>query len=149
MLMPSIFHNNNNRLFDDFFNFPSVDFSSWNGFSNGDLLKTDVKEKDDSYELSLSVPGVAKDDIKAELKDGYLIVTASVHQNNDEKNADGKYIRRERTYGTATRSFYVGEAVKQEDIKAKIENGVLELCVPKKEPEAPAVEEKKYIAIEG
>ena len=86
--------------------------------------------------------------MKGEVKDGYLIITASTKQNKEEKNKDGKYIRKERYSGTCQRSFYVGEDITQEDIKAKFENGVLTLDVPKKEAK-PAVEEKKTIAIEG
>ena len=112
------------------------------------LMKTDVKETDNSYELDMDMPGFEKEDIRAELKNGYLTVSASSHKNNDEKDNDGKYIRRERYSGSCSRSFYVGEDVKQEDIKAKFENGILKVSIPKKE-EKPAVEENKHIAIEG
>jgi len=111
-------------------------------------MKTDVKETDKDYKLSVDLPGVKKDDLKAELKDGYLTISATVNQNNDEKDEEGRYIRRERFSGSFNRSFYVGENVSEEDIKAKFENGTLMLTVPKKES-APQVEEKKYIAIEG
>ncbi len=113
------------------------------------LMKTDVKETDNSYELDIDMPGFEKGDIKAELKNGYLTISASSSKNNDEKDKDGKYIRKERYSGSCSRSFYVGDDVKQEDIKAKFENGILKVSVPKKE-EKPAVEENnKYIAIEG
>ena len=140
MLMPSIFREN---LLDDF-----MDSAFSSNFSAGSLMKTDVKEKDGHYELTMDLPGVKKEDVHAELKDGYLTVSASVNNNKDEKDKDGKYIRKERYSGSCSRSFYVGDAVTQDDVKAKFENGVLTLEVPKKE-EAPKVEEKKYISIEG
>lgn len=96
----------------------------------------------------MNLPGVKKEDVKAELKDGYLTVQVSSNTNNDEKDDKGRYIRRERFSGSCSRRFYVGQRVKQEDIKAKFENGILTMVVPKKEKE-PAVEENKYIAIEG
>ena len=96
----------------------------------------------------MNLPGYKKEDSKGEVKDGYLTVTATTSKNNDEKDKDGKYIRKERYSGSCSRSFYVGDAVTQDDVKAKFENGVLTLEVPKKE-EAPKVEEKKYISIEG
>lgn len=137
--MPSIFSRD---LFDDMFDTRSY------GRQQSDLMKTDVKETDKDYKLSVDLPGVKKDDLKAELKDGYLTISATVNQNNDEKDEEGRYIRRERFSGSFNRSFYVGENVSEEDIKAKFENGTLMLTVPKKES-APQVEEKKYIAIEG
>ena len=139
MLMPSIFSRD---LFDDMFDTRSY------GRQQSDLMKTDVKETDKDYKLSVDLPGVKKDDLKAELKDGYLTISATVNQNNDEKDEEGRYIRRERFSGSFNRSFYVGENVSEEDIKAKFEKGTLMLTVPKKES-APQVEEKKYIAIEG
>ena len=130
-------------LFDDWMDFPFRTRTSTN------LMKTDVKETDNSYELDIDMPGFEKGDIKAELKNGYLTISASSSKNNDEKDKDGKYIRKERYSGSCSRSFYVGDDVKQEDIKAKFENGILKVSVPKKE-EKPAVEENnKYIAIEG
>lgn len=140
MLLPSIFGED---LFDDWM----MDFPFRGNRSTG-LMKTDVKETDNSYELDMDMPGFEKEDIRAELKNGYLTVSASSHKNNDEKDNDGKYIRRERYSGSCSRSFYVGEDVKQEDIKAKFENGILKVSIPKKE-EKPAVEENKHIAIEG
>lgn len=94
------------------------------------------------------MPGVKKEDVKAELNDGYLTISAEVNQDNDEKDSDGKYIRQERYRGSFSRSFYVGDEVAQSDIKAKFEDGTLMLLVPKKES-APQIEEKKYIPIEG
>ncbi len=144
MMMPSIFGEN---LFDDLFD--GFTKSNFGGFANQTVaMKTDVKELDNSYELDIDLPGVKKEDVKAELKDGYLTVSASHGTQNDEKDEKGKYIRRERYYGSASRSFYVGEQVKQEDIKAKFENGILKMTIPKVEKQ-PAVEQNNYIAIEG
>ena len=93
-------------------------------------------------------PFSKKEDVKAELKDGYLTIQATTDSSKDEKDSNGTYIRRERYTGSCSRSFYVGDAVTREDIKAKFEDGTLKMLVPKKEAK-PAVEEKKYIAIEG
>ena len=139
MMMPSIFGEN---LFDDFFDNSFRDYSG-----TQELMKTDVKENENDFEIDMSLPGVNKEDIKAELNDGYLTVSAStsnVKEDNDEKK---RYVRRERYYGSCSRSFYVGEAITEQEIKAKFENGVLQLSIPKKE--APKVPEKKLIAIEG
>lgn len=111
-------------------------------------MNTDVEENEKGYMITMDIPGVHKEDVHAELKDGYLTVEATSHSNNDEKMKKGNYIRRERYYGTANRSFYVGNDITQEDIKAKFENGTLKMFVPKIEPK-PQVEEKKYIPIEG
>lgn len=146
MMMPSIFGEN---LFDDFFDGFAKPSATFGGFGNTTAaMKTDVKELDNSYELDIDLPGVKKEDVKAELKDGYLTVSATHGASKDEKDENGKYIRRERYYGSASRSFYVGEQIKQEDIKARFENGILKMVIPKVE-EKPAVEQKNYIAIEG
>lgn len=144
MMMPSIFGNNFvDDVFDDMFPFAG-NYTN----ANYDLMKTDVKDAGDHYELEMEMPGVEKENIKAELKDGYLTVSAETNTRKDEKDEDGKYIRRERYSGSCSRSFYVGDGVKQEDIKAKFEDGTLKLFVPK-EAAKPAVEQKKYISIEG
>ena len=109
-------------------------------------MKTDVKETDQGYELDIELPGYKKEDVRAQLKDGYLTVQAAKNMNNDEKNEQGAYIRRERYAGTMSRSFYVGDNVTEEDIHAKFEDGILKLSVPKKE--AKKVEENKYITIQ-
>jgi HSP20 family molecular chaperone IbpA len=146
MMMPSIFGEN---LFDDFFDGFTKPFGNFNGYANQtNAMKTDVKEMEDSYELDIELPGVKKEDVKAELKDGYLTVSAAHGTKNDEKDENGKYIRKERYYGSASRSFYVGEQVKQEDVKAKFEDGILKLHVPKVQKQTE-VEQKKYIQIEG
>ena len=146
MMMPSIFGEN---LFDDFFDdfsWPVFNVSNRTAASN--LMKTDVKETEKGYELDIDLPGYKKEDVQAELKDGYLVITAKAGTNKDQKDKDGKYIRRERYSGTCSRSFYVGEAMEQSDIKAKFDSGILKIEVPKKDAK-PAVEENKYITIEG
>lgn len=111
-------------------------------------MNTDIKETEKGYELAISLPGVKKEDIKAEVKDGYLMITAAKGLDQDEQEKDtGRYIRRERYAGSCQRSFYVGDDVTEEDIKGEFKHGILKLFVPKKEAK-PAVEQKKYIAIE-
>ena len=146
MLMPSIFGEN---LFDDFFDFarPSREVARYNAPGNG-MMRTDVKECDSGYELDIDLPGYKKENVTAELKDGYLMIRAENKTDKEEKDEDGKYIRRERYYGSCSRSFYVGDGVTQEDIKAKFEDGILKISVPKKEVK-PETEETKYIQIEG
>ena len=146
MMMPSIFGEN---LFNDDwmdFGFPEVDKALYGKHANN-VMKTDVKETDTGYEVDIDLPGFKKDEINAQLDNGYLTISAAKGLDKDEKDKKGKYIRKERYAGAMSRSFYVGEGVIQEDIKAKYEDGILRLSVPKKE--AKAVENKKYIAIEG
>ena len=146
MLMPSIFGED---LFNDDwmdFGFPEVDKALYGKHANN-VMKTDVKETDTGYEVDIDLPGFKKDEINAQLDNGYLTISAAKGLDKDEKDKKGKYIRKERYAGAMSRSFYVGEGVTQEDIKAKYEDGILRLSVPKKE--AKAVENKKYIAIEG
>ena len=145
MMMPSIF---GNSLFNDLMDFPFERSFSGNSKRENTLMKTDVKEKDGVYELEMELPGYKKEDVTAQLKNGYLTISASKNTSNEEKDESGSYIRRERYSGQCARSFYVGEEVKQEDIKAKFENGVLLLSIPKEEPKKP-VEENSFIAIEG
>ena len=128
-----------NNIFDDLFNTPFFTRSEQN------MMKTDIKEHDGGYELTVDLPGVKKDDIKAELNDGYLTITAESDTSKDEKDEKGKYICRERYSGSYSRSFYVGDAVTEEDIKAKFENGTLTMDIPKKE--ALPEKQNKYIAI--
>ena len=151
MLMPSIFNDN---LFDDFFDFPFYDDKADRkiqrklyGHHAGNLMKTDIKEKKDGYELEIDLPGFKKDELHLELNDGYLTISAEKGLDKDEKDKNDKYIRRERYAGSMSRSFYVGENMKEEDIHAKYENGILTLDVPKEQKKA--VPEKRYIAIEG
>ena len=154
MLMPSIFGEN---LFDDFFgDFPfyydkdmkNVEKKLY-GRKASHVMKTDIKETDNGYELIVDLPGFTKDEITAELKDGYLTISASKGLDKDEQEKEtGKYIRRERYAGACQRSFYVGEDITEQDIKAEFKHGILKLFVPKKEAQ-PKVENKKYVAIEG
>jgi HSP20 family molecular chaperone IbpA len=111
-------------------------------------MRTDIKENGNGFELDIDLPGYKKEDVKAQLKDGYLTISAENSQSNDEKDSDGKYIRRERFFGTCSRSFYVGDDITEEDIKAKFENGILKVSVPKKEAK-PVEEKNKFISIEG
>ena len=150
MLMPSIFGEN---LFDDFMNdfrlpaFPDVDKELY-GKHAKNLMKTDVKETEKGYEVDMDLPGFKKDEIKASVENGYLTISAARGLDEDEKDKkSGKYIRRERYAGACERSFYVGEGISQDDIKASFQHGILKLFIPK-EPEK-SVEEKKYVAIEG
>ena len=155
MLMPSIFGEN---LFDDWFDefpFYYFDKSMKNtekklyGKKASRIMKTDIKEKKDSYELEVDLPGFTKDEINASIEDGYLTISAAKGLDKDEKEKEtGRYIRRERYAGACSRSFYVGKEVHQDDIKAEFKHGILTLFVPKKEAK-PAVEQKHSISIEG
>ena len=154
MLMPSIFGED---MFDDFMrDFPFFDENAGNkiekklyGRHAKNMMKTDIKDQEDGYELEMDLPGFTKDEITAELKDGYLTISASKGLDKDEQEKEtGKYIRRERYAGACQRSFYVGEDVTEQDIKAEFKHGMLKLFVPKKEAK-PAVETKKYVTIEG
>ena len=149
MLYPSIFAEN---LFDDLMDFSFPTFGEdinrkLYGKHSGRMMKTDVHEHDDHYEADIDLPGFKKDEIELNLENGYLTVSASRGLDKDEKDKKGKLIRQERYAGAMQRSFYVGEHVKEEDVKAKFEDGVLKLTVPKKEAEK--VPEKKLIQIEG
>ena len=154
MLMPSIFGEN---LFDDFFN----DFPFYNdrdmkkaerklyGHRAKNMMKTDIKEKGDSYILEMDLPGFKKDEIQVSLENGYLTVQAARGVDKDEQEKKtGRYIRQERYAGACERSFYVGDDLTQDDIKGEFHHGVLKLTIPKKEAK-PAVEQSKYISIEG
>ena len=150
MLMPSIFGEN---LFDDdWMDFPfERDF--WGrknplyGKNAKNLMKTYIREHDGGYELDIDLPGFKKDEITIDLDNGYLTISAAKGLDKDEQDKKGKYIRKERYAGAVQRSFYVGDAVTEEDVKAKFEDGILKLSIPKKD--AKAVETKKTIAIEG
>lgn len=146
MMMPSVFGRD---IFDDFmdgFAFPDVSKELY-GKHAKQVMKTDVKELDNGYEIMVDLPGFKKDEISVELENGYLTISASKGLDKDEEDKKGKFIRQERYAGAMSRSFYVGDYVTEEDIHAKFENGVLRLDVPKKE--AKAVETKKHVAIEG
>ena len=148
-MLPMVFSEN---LFDDLFN-DTLARSMWNtnkelyGKNASRLMKTDVHETEDSYELAIDLPGFKKEEINVDLKDGYLTVTATAkkaEENTSDKKE--KYVQKERFHATCNRSFYVGDNMKQEDIKAKFENGVLTLQVPKKE-EISEEQTKKFITI--
>ncbi len=146
MLMPSIFGEN---LFDDFmkgFPFPDVDRALY-GKHAKHLMKTDVKDTQDGYEVDIDLPGFKPDQIRMKLENGYLTVEAAKGLDKDEEKKQEQYVRRERYAGSMSRSFYVGEDITEDDIHPKYENGILSFVVPKK---VHKVEEKNhYIKIEG
>ena len=150
MMMPSIFGEN---LFDDFMNdfafpaFEDVDKELY-GKHAKNLMKTDVKDTENGYEVDINLPGFKKDEIKVKLEDGVLTISAAKGLDKDEKDKKGSYLRRERYAGSMSRSFYVGDHVTVEDIHPKYENGILSFSVPKAENK-PIEEKNKYIAIEG
>ena len=136
-MVPSIFGEN---LFDEFFNDPFEmnmllprGRDPLYGKHSKNLMKTDVRETEGSYELDIDLPGFKKDDVNVELKNGYLTIAASKSLDKDEKDQKGRYIRQERYAGAMSRSFYVGEDVQPSEISAKFENGILQLSVPKAE----------------
>ncbi len=153
MMMPSIFGEN---LFDDFMDFPFSKEFEKNFFGNKNplygkhaknMMKTDVRETENGYEVDIDLPGFKKEEITAKLDNGYLTISASKGLDKEKQDKDGHYIRRERYAGSMSRSFYIGEGVTENDVKAKYEDGILRLSIPKKEPKK--VEDKKYISIEG
>ena len=148
MMMPSLFTEN---LFDDFFNDFDEDFfgkkNPLYGKHARNMMKTDVRETEKTYELDIDLPGFKKDEIQIELKDGYLTVSAEKGLDKDEEGKKGKYIRKERYAGALSRTFYLGEEIREEEIKAKFENGILSVSIPKEEEKK--VEGPKHISIEG
>ena len=146
MLMPSVYGRD---FFDDLmdgFGFPDVNKKLY-GRHAKNMMKTDIRETDEGYEVIMDLPGFKKDEIEVQLENGYLTVSAAKGLDKDEADKKGKYICRERYAGEMSRSFYVGEDILDTDIHARFENGILKLDVPKKE--AKAVESKKHVAIEG
>ncbi len=156
--MPSLFYDDFD-LFDDAFGGPWFDERDFRnmekklyGRKAKNMMSTDIKETDDGYEMVVDLPGFKKENVTVELDQGYLTITAAKGLEQDEAESEeakkeGKYIRKERYSGEFRRSFYVGDSLKQEDIKAKFKHGLLTLDIPKKE--APKVAENKVIAIEG
>ncbi|WP_026519329.1 Hsp20/alpha crystallin family protein [Butyrivibrio sp. FCS006] len=153
MLTPSIFEEN---FIDDLFGFPYMkEFDDMSrgmerklyGRKAARMMKTDIREKDDNYEVSIDLPGFKKEDITVELNDGYITISASKNLDRDE-DKKGKLIRQERYAGSMTRSFYVGENVEKGDIEANYRHGVLNLTIPKKAMDKK-IPEKNLIAIEG
>ena len=143
MLLPRIFNDNFvDNFFNDMFTFPSLF-----GEVSSKWMRTNVKDLGDNYELEIELPGYRKEDIRAELKKGYLTVSADKQSVTDTKDEDGKYIRRERYSGKCQRSFYVGEDLKEKDFKASFKDGILTIKFPKGK-ELKKINEKKYIPIE-
>mgnify|MGYP002566525001 FL=1 len=143
MLYPSVFIND---FADDFFNdFFAAPMKRVTYGSNS--MRTDIKELDDSYELDVQLPGYNKEDVEVEIKNGYLTVRAN-HTENTEDKEDGKYIRKECYTGSCERSYYVGDKLTSDDVKANFANGVLQLTVPK-EDKLPEREQKQLVQIEG
>lgn len=132
---------NNFDLWEDIFKDPFFNYD------NNKIMKTDIKEHKDSYSIIVDLPGYEKDNIKIDINDGYLTIDA-IESSNEEEKEKGKFVRKERYYGECKRSFYVGEEIEAEDVKASFKNGTLKLVVPKKEPRKE-IENKKYIQIEG
>ena len=126
-------------LFDDMFRDPFFERKEMN------LMRTDIREKGDNYIIEIDLPGYDKEDIQIEMEKGYLKVSAKTTKETDNSENE-KYIHKERFYGECSRSFYVGENLKEEDIKAAFKNGILTLTVPKEQPKK--LEEKKYIQID-
>lgn len=147
-MLPSIFRDN---LFDDMFGFDfDREFDRMMrplyGKHSQNMMKTDVRETENSYELDIDLPGFKKDEISVQLDNGYLSISASKGLDKNEENKNGKYIRRERYAGAMNRTFYVGDNLTQQDIQAKFEDGILKISVPKKDVQQ--IEQNKYIAIE-
>ena len=142
MFMPSILNDN---LFDDFFGVTYPRKSTARQTVTG-LMKTDIRETENGFDLEIDLPGYTKEDVTAELRDGYMTITAAKKSEEEKTEADGKYIRRERFFGSCQRSFYVGDEITEEDVKAQFENGILKVFVPKKE-KVEKIPEKKVISI--
>ncbi len=130
-----------NDMFDDFF-----DDSFFAPAGRVDSMRCDIKETDNGYEMNMELPGYKKEDIKIDLNKGYLNVSAASNTDKEDKDKEGHVIRRERYSGSCSRSFYVGEGLKEEDIKARFDNGELVIAIPKNAPQE--IEEKKFISIE-
>ncbi len=145
IMLPRIFRQNSiDNFFDDFTTDSPFGLSRDN--ARFGLMKMDVREKEGLYTADIELPGCKKEDISIELNNGYLTVTASANYASDDKDGEGRFIRRERFTGQCARSLYVGEHVKQEDVKAKFENGVLSLTFPK---EGEEIRKRATIEIEG
>lgn len=148
MLVPTLYRNSMFDDFDDFFNLMEMPARRDPLFGKraDRLMRTDVRETEKGYELDIDLPGFKKEDVHAELKNGYLTISAQKSLEKEEKKTEeGRYLRRERYSGSLSRSFYVGEAITEDDVKAKFENGILQISLPKKEA---AVPEQKRIMIE-
>lgn len=146
LYMPSLFGEN---LMDDFFDGFSHDWlpKPAQPKQPAHLMRTDIKENADAYEMAVELPGYKKEDVKLELTDGYLKISASHADNKEEKDSEGRIIRRERYSGSMQRSFYVGDDFTPQDIDAKFEDGILKIDLPKKE--VKQISSPKYIEIKG
>ena len=146
MLMPTRRNFFNNMMadpFDAFFDTPFAPTTK----SSSSLMRTDIKEHEGGFEMTIDLPGFKKEDVEAELKDGYLTVSAETKsETNEGDEKKGTWVRKERFTGSCSRTFYVGEDVKESDIKARFENGTLIVDIPKPQPQ-PKIDEKKTIAI--
>lgn len=129
-------------LFDEMFD----DFFPKTPTYNNHIMKTDVYEKDGYYNLDIELPGYSKEDVELDIMDGYLNIKASHNVSNEEKDAKGNLVRSERSFGSCSRSFYVGENIKAEDIKAKFDNGILNIVLPSKEQKS--IETKQTVSID-
>ena len=151
----------NNNVFDTFFGDPWFNDPWFDdrdiqkaqkklyGHNEKKLMLTDIKESDKGYELEMDLPGFKKEEIKASIENGYLIISAEKGLEKDENESEGKkYICRDRYTGSCQRAFYVGDDIEKDDIKASFKHGILHLDIPKKQPK-PQVEENKFISIEG
>lgn len=148
MLVPTLYRNSMFDDFDDLFNLMEMPtrHDPLFGKRADRLMRTDVRETEKGYELDIDLPGFKKEDVHAELKNGYLTISAQKGLEKEEKKTEeGRYLRRERYSGSLSRSFYVGDAITEDDVKAKFENGILQISLPKKEA---AVPEQKRIMIE-
>lgn len=135
----------NRNFINSFFNDPFFERPFENASSQ--IMKTDIHENETGYLVEMELPGYKKEDIKADLKDGYLTITAAKDETKETHDQKGKCIRKERYTGSCNRSFYVGKELTQEDIKAAFSDGILKLTIPKEAPKA-IEEQPKYIAIE-
>lgn len=135
----------NRNFINSFFNDPFFERPFEN--STSQIMKTDIHENENNYLVEMELPGYKKEEIKADLKDGYLTITATRNETKEDHDAKGKCIRKERYTGSCNRSFYVGDQLTQEDIKAAFSDGILHLSIPKEVPKA-IEEQPKYIAIE-
>lgn len=140
MMVPYMFHD---ALLDDWFQndwdrdfdrmMQATDPRHMFGKRSANVMKTDVRETENGYDVFVDLPGFKKEDVKLDLQNGYLTISANRSNDHDEKDNEGHYIRQERYTGSCARSFYVGEEIKPEDVKASFKDGILELSLPKAE----------------
>lgn len=148
--MSALVPRKNRSLFDQMFSDP---FDTFFGtapiqHSTPTLMRTDIKEHEGGFDIVIDLPGFKKEDVQASLKEGVLTISAKTSTETTDEDKQGTYVRKERFTGQCSRSFYVGDEIEEADIKAKFENGTLQIAVPKKQ-EQPKLEEERTIAIEG